>query len=166
LARFREWRDALAAATRHLSVTPPDLALAIERLQGDAKAQQRTMRGLQEQLAAHEGRALVARAERAANGLVVVDALEGWDAASLKTLAVAATAEAPTAAVALFSRTAPAVVVVARGPENQVNAAAVVKALLARFGGKGGGKPEIAQGGGLAGPTEELVAEARRLISE
>ena len=25
LARFREWRDALSAATRHLSVTPPDL---------------------------------------------------------------------------------------------------------------------------------------------
>jgi alanyl-tRNA synthetase len=166
LARFREWRDALAAATRHLSVTPPDLAQAIERLQGDAKAQQRTMRSLEEQLAAHEGRALVVRAERTAKGLAIADALDGWDAASLKTLAVAATVEAPAAAVVLFSRTAPTVVVVARGAESPVNAAAVLKSLIARFGGKGGGKPEIAQGGGLVGEASELVAEARRLIAE
>jgi alanyl-tRNA synthetase len=166
LARFREWRDALSAATRHLSVTPPDLAAAIERLQGDAKSQQRAMRTLQEQLAAHEGRALAGRAEPVPQGLAIADALDGWDAASLKTLAVAATVEAPSAAVVLFSRTMPAVVVVARGAESQVNAAAVLKALITRFGGKGGGKAEIAQGGGLVAPeVGELVAEARRLLA-
>jgi len=167
LARFREWRDALSAATRHLSVTPPDLAAAIERLQGDAKSQQRAMRTLQEQLAAHEGRALAARAEATARGPAIAEALDGWDAASLKTLAVAATVEAPSSSAALFSRTMPAVVVIARGVESQVNAAAVLKALIARFGGKGGGKPEIAQGGGLvAAEAGELVAEARRLLAE
>lgn len=167
LARFREWRDALSAATRHLSVLPPDLAAAIERLQGDAKSQQRAMRTLQEQLAAHEGRALAARAEPTARGLVLADALDGWDAASLKALAVAATVEAPSSAVALFSRTMPAVVVVARGVASPVNAAAVLTALIARFGGKGGGKPEIAQGGGLvASEAGELAAEARRLLAE
>ena len=166
LARFREWRDALSAATRHLSVTPPDLAAAIERLQGDAKSQQRALRTLQEQLAAHEGRALAGRAEPVPQGLAIADALDGWDAGSLKTLAVAATVEAPSAAVVLFSRTMPAVVVVARGAESQVNAAAVLKALITRFGGKGGGKPEIAQGGGLVAPeVGELVAEARRLLA-
>ena len=155
-----------SAATRHLSVTPPDLAAAIERLQADAKSQQRAMRTLQEQLAAHEGRALAGRAESTPQGLAIADALDGWDAASLKTLAVAATVEAPSAAVVLFSRTMPAVVVVARGAESQVNAAAVLKALIARFGGKGGGKPEIAQGGGLVAPdVGELVAEARRLLA-
>jgi alanyl-tRNA synthetase len=106
------------------------------------------------------------RAERTAKGLAIADALDGWDAASLKTLAVAATVEAPAAAVVLFSRTAPTVVVVARGAESPVNAAAVLKSLIARFGGKGGGKPEIAQGGGLVGEASELVAEARRLIAE
>jgi alanyl-tRNA synthetase len=166
LARFRDWRDALGAATRHLSVTPPDLAQAIERMQTDAKAQQRAMRNLQEQLAAHEGRALVARAERTAKGLTIAEALDGWDAASLKTVAVAATAEAPSAAVALFSRSLPAVAVVARGAESPIDAAAILKALIARFGGKGGGKPEIAQGGGLAASgADDLVAEARRLLA-
>jgi alanyl-tRNA synthetase len=159
------WRDALSAATRHLSVTPPDLAPAIERLQGDAKSQQRTLRALQEQLAVHEARTLVSRAERSGAGLTIVEALDGWDAATLKTLAVAATLEAPSVAVVLFSRATPSVAVVARGSESQVNAAAVLKALIARFGGKGGGKPEMAQGGGLAGDPDALVVEARRLLA-
>jgi alanyl-tRNA synthetase len=165
LSRFREWRDALAAATRHLSVPPPDLAPAIERLQTDARQQQRTLRALQEQLAVHEARSLAARGERTARGIAVAEALEGWDAAALKTLAVAATAEAPTAAVALFSRSTPAVVVVARGADSGVDAASVLKALIAKFGGKGGGKPELAQGGGLTADAGALVAEAKRLIA-
>ena len=42
LERFREWRDALAATQRHLSVAPEELAPAIERMQGEDKALQRT----------------------------------------------------------------------------------------------------------------------------
>jgi alanyl-tRNA synthetase len=164
LTRFREWRDALSAATRHLSVTPAELAAAIERLQGDARTQQRTLRALQEQVAVHEARALVARAERTGAGLTVVEALDGWDAAALKTLAVAAAVEEPAAAIALFNRTTPAVAVVTRGAASNVDAAAVLKALIARFGGRGGGKPEMAQGGGLAGDTESILALARRLL--
>jgi alanyl-tRNA synthetase len=164
LTRFREWRDALSAATRHLSVTPAELAAAIERLQGDARTQQRTLRALQEQVAVHEARALVARAERTGAGFTVVEALDGWDAAALKTLAVAAAVEEPAAAIALFNRTTPAVAVVTRGAASSVDAAAVLKAMIARFGGRGGGKPEIAQGGGLAGDTESILAEARRLL--
>ena len=38
LARMREWRDALAATNRVLSVSPAELAPAIERLQGENKA--------------------------------------------------------------------------------------------------------------------------------
>ena len=36
----------------------------------------------------------------------------------------------------------------------------MLKALVARFGGKGGGKPDLAQGGGLAGDVDEIVAAA------
>jgi alanyl-tRNA synthetase len=65
---------------------------------------------------------------------------------------------------ALLSTTDPALVVIARAPDVPLDAAAVLKALLARFGGKGGGKAELAQGGGLAGPRAELLAELRQLI--
>jgi alanyl-tRNA synthetase len=55
--------------------------------------------------------------------------------------------------------------VVASHPDAGVDASAVLKALVARFGGKGGGKPELAQGGGLVGDTATLVAAARTLLT-
>jgi alanyl-tRNA synthetase len=161
LARFREWRDALAATTRHLSVQPADLAAAVERLQGDAKEVQKTIRGLQERIATHEARALVERAERAGDRLFLVDALEGWDAPGLKALAAAATAATPTLAIALFSRSSPPVTVVAAGPSARLDASAVLKALIATFGGRGGGRPELAQGGGFNAKVDDLLAAAR-----
>jgi alanyl-tRNA synthetase len=164
LARFRDWREILTTVTRALSVTPPELAPTIERWQNDQKTAQRTLRAVQEQLAAHEGRALVARGERGADRLVIVEALEGWDAVGLKSLAAAAAAAEPTAAVALFSRTSPALVVVARGSRVPIDAAATLKALIAQFGGKGGGKPELAQGGGLAAEPAVLADAARAIL--
>jgi hypothetical protein len=36
--------------------------------------------------------------------------------------------------------------------------------LLKRFGGRGGGKAELAQGAGLTGDPQEIAAAARELI--
>ncbi|HUE85009.1 MAG TPA: DHHA1 domain-containing protein [Vicinamibacterales bacterium] len=161
LARFGEWRDALAATTERLSVPPADLAAAVEKLQHETRALQKTIRAQQERLAGHEAEALVARAQRADDRLIVVDAFEGWDAAGLKALATAAIKIAPSAAIALFSRTEPPIVVIAAGRETPVDASAVLKSITARFGGKGGGKRELAQGGGFSAPVDELLEAAR-----
>jgi alanyl-tRNA synthetase len=166
LSRFRQWRDALAETTRHLSVTPGELAQGVERLQDEAKQLQRTVRALQEKVASHEARSLLDRGTRHNGRLVVADAIEGWDAAGLKALAVAAASAESTAAVALFSRSTPALVVVARGREGVIDAGAVLKNLISSFGGKGGGRADLAQGGGLSGATDDLVAAARELLSE
>ena len=160
LGRFREWRDALAATNRLLSVSPAELAPAIERLQGENKALARSGRAFQEQLAGHVAADLVAAGERSGDRVVVAQALDGWDAAGLKAMAAGVAAH-PGAAAAMFSATSPALVVIARAPDVAVDAAAVLKALVARFGGKGGGKPDLAQGGGLAGDVGEIVADRR-----
>ncbi len=164
LGRFRKWRDVLAETRRHLGVTPAELAAGVERLQAEARTTQRTIRGLQEELAVHHARALVDRGERVAGRILIVEALEGWDAAGLKALAVATAGNTPSAVVALFSRSTPAVVVVACGAQSGIDAAGVLKALVAKFGGKGGGKPDLAQGGGLTASPEELIAEARQVL--
>jgi alanyl-tRNA synthetase len=166
LVRFRAWRDAFAATQKYFSVAPSELAAGVERLQSDAKTLQRTIRGLQEQLAVHEASALVARGEHAGDRVIVVEALEGWDAAGLKSLAAAASAAEPRSAIALFTSTSPALVVIARGKEGRVDAAVVLKALTGRFGGRGGGKPDLAQGGGLIGAGADLVAAARELLAD
>jgi alanyl-tRNA synthetase len=165
LARFRTWRDAFAAVQRQLSVEPGELAMSVERIQQESKSLQRTIRTLQETLATHAAAEMVTRAAPAGDRLVVVEAIEGWDAAGLKALATAAAVREPRAAIALFSSTSPVLAVVAKGRDASIDAAAVLKALVARFGGKGGGKPDLAQGGSLSGSTDELLAMARQLLS-
>jgi alanyl-tRNA synthetase len=164
LQRFRVWRGALSAVQKHLSVPPIEMAASIERMQEEAKAVQRTVRGFQEKLAAHEGQVLAARAQRIGNTLLVAEALEGWDPQGLKAIALAAAAAEPAAVVALFTSSTPAQVVVARGAQSNVDAGALLKQLAARFGGKGGGKPDLAQGGGLNAPAGELVNHVRDIL--
>jgi alanyl-tRNA synthetase len=157
--RFRLWRDSLATMQKHLSVPPVEMAAAIERMQEESKALQRTIRGFQEKLAAHEAAALLAKGSP-----IIVEALDGWDAQGLKSIAAAATVADAHAVVALFTTTTPALVVIARGASATVDANAVLKQLTTKFGGKGGGKPDLAQGGGLAASSGEILAEARKLI--
>ena len=164
LRRFREWRDALAATGRHLSVPAAELAAAVEKLQADSKNLQKTMRAQQEQLAVHQAAALVERAERAGDRLVLVEALDGWDAPGLKALASAAIAQSPALAIALFSRSTPPVAVIAAGATSGVDSAAVLRSLTTKYGGKGGGRRELAQGGGLGASPELLMEEARRIL--
>jgi alanyl-tRNA synthetase len=164
LARFRNWRDAFAATQRHLSVSPSELPSAVERMQSEAKTLQRTMRGLQEQLATHKAAELVASGTITGERVIIVHVLEGWDAAGLKSLAAAAAAQEPRAAVALFSTTSPALVVVARGSTAPVDAAVVLRSLVTAFGGKGGGKPDLAQGGGLSASADQLTRLATELL--
>ena len=163
LNRFRLWRDSLAATQKFLSVAPEEMAAAVERMQGESKSQQRTIREFQEKLAIHEAHALMKNAVPTGSHVVLVEALDGWDAQGLKAVAVAAAAAQPNAVVVLFTMTTPALVVIARGSSATVDAGALLKGLVAKFGGKGGGKPDLAQGGGLVGSRQELIATARAL---
>jgi alanyl-tRNA synthetase len=60
---------------------------------------------------------------------------------------------------------APAAVVTARSADLTIDSAALLKQLTARFGGKGGGRPELSQGGGLNGSGPEMIAFARSILS-
>jgi len=162
--RYDVWRDAFTATQKFLSVAPEELAPAVERLQSESKSLQRTLRALQEKLAVHEATALVARGTRFGDRLAVVEAVPDLDASGLKAMAAAAAAT-PGAAVVLFSASSPALAVIACHPNAGVDANATLKALSAKFGGKGGGKPDLAQGGGLSGSSNELISAARRLLA-
>src|SRR6185503_10173252 len=60
LTRFRSLRDIVASSDRLLSVTPPDLPAAIERLQEQGRTQKRAMAALQTELSAFRAAALAA----------------------------------------------------------------------------------------------------------
>ena len=165
LREYHVLRDAVAGSIRVLSVSPEDLPASIERAQTDHKAVLRTIRGLQERLAGHEGAALVALGRSVGAWTVVAEPIEGWDQAGLKSLAASAVAT-PGVVVCLFSTSDPRVVVVARAADVSIDAGALLKVLIARFGGKGGGKGDLAQAGGLIGSPAEIQAVLHAAIGE
>lgn len=163
LDALRTYRDAVSGSVRSLSVLPAELPAAVERMQAEGKDLRKTIKGLQESLATHEAARLLAGAEETDGVRRVVEVLEGWDAAGLKAIASAAVTSSP-AVVALVSRSSPAFVVVARSGSVKLDAGAVLKQLIERFGGRGGGKADLAQGGGLNGDPMDIATVARNQL--
>ena len=165
LRGFRDLRQSVADSIRLLSVLPAELPAAVERLQTEGRELKRRIRDLQGSVASAEAESFAASPEQIGGLRAVFRTLEGWDPNGLKSIA-SAIVERPGHVVVLFGSPAPMSVVVARSADAQVDCAAVLRRLTARFGGKGGGRPELAQGGGLAANPEELLAEARALIAQ
>ncbi|MEW5981739.1 MAG: DHHA1 domain-containing protein [Acidobacteriota bacterium] len=163
LASYRLLQDSVSRSLSLLSVAPEDLPEAIERAQLDNKSLRRTIRALQEKLASHEAASLLARGQRESGAIVIVETVEEWDQAGLKGIASAA-ASTPGVVAGLLTSTDPALVVIARAADVSLDAGAVLRELLDTFGGRGGGKADLAQGGGLRGTPGDLETALRGFI--
>ncbi len=173
LGAYRTLRDAMAASVRLLSVLPAELPAAIERLQTDAKDHKRAMTGLRHDLARYRADELAAgaeevrlEAEATTGGLrgcrLVARAVDA-DAIGLKNLAGAIAAK-PGLLVVLVSVSTPALVVIARSSDVPISAQQLLATLITQFGGRGGGRPEMAQGGGLAASASAILSAVRAAI--
>jgi alanyl-tRNA synthetase len=161
--RFRSMRDTLGAAVRLLSVLPHEVPDGIERLQAETRERQRSLTALDQELARYRAADLAANAEATATGKVVLATVD-QDANGLKALASSIVSR-PGYVVVLVSTSRPAVVVVARSLDVSFAANQVIAGLTARFGGRGGGRPDLAQAGGLDAPAEGILESARALIA-
>jgi alanyl-tRNA synthetase len=173
LARFRSLRDSVASVGRLLSAGGDDLPATVERLQAEAKEHKRAVAGLQTELARYRAEELASspeeirlkRSDAASEAplvRLVARAIDA-DANGLKALATAVSRK-PGYVVVLVSTGRPALAIVSRSPEVSLDASAVLTALLATFGGRGGGRPDVAQGGGLDGTSDEILAAARATL--
>lgn len=163
LARFQLLRDTMSATIRLLSVLPPDLPAAVERLQGEVKDQKRTLAGTQLELARYEATALASAAESFPFGRVVLKVIDG-DALRLKALA-SAVAAAPGLCAVLVSTGTPVLVVAARASDVDVPCQELIGTLTKTYAGRGGGKPDLAQCGGLQASSEQVLAAVRDWLS-
>jgi alanyl-tRNA synthetase len=164
LHAHRTLRDTVRESTGLLSISAGELPQAIERLQGDGKDLRRRLKDADMRLAAFEAEALAAHAEEAGGLRIVVEAVADRDPGALKLMAQTIVARPGHVAV-LLSQPAPMSIVVARAADVLTDASQLLKSLTARFGGKGGGRPEMAQGGGLEASAESVVAAAKTLLS-
>jgi alanyl-tRNA synthetase len=117
---------------------------------------------LQEELAIHRADDWRRQAETIGPHPVVLRHEPSLEAAALKTLAQALVA-APGLVAALVGGGHPAPVVVARAEGVDLDAGAVVRSLTTSLGGRGGGRPELAQAGVAAEP-QAIVTFLRQAL--
>jgi alanyl-tRNA synthetase len=166
LAAFRELRDVVNGSVRLLSVLPGELPAGIERTLNESKDLRYQLRGATQKLAEHEAASLATGDQVEVIGGVrcVIAAVDGYDGGSLKTLASSIVRQ-PGRVAAVITSASPSAIVITRSADvTAFDSAALLKALTTRFGGKGGGKPEMAQGGGLTAPAAEIVSAMREAV--
>jgi alanyl-tRNA synthetase len=163
LSKLRTLRDTSAAAARLLSVPGVELPAAIERLQTEAKEQRRTVTALQLELARYQVDETLAGAEPTARGRLILRSVQA-DANTLKTLVTSIVGGTAGMIAVLVSATRPALVVVGRSSDVGFSSNDLLAHLTGKFGGRGGGKPDLAQGGGLNGSADDILSEAREYI--
>jgi len=164
LRAFRSLRDATAASVRLLSVLPDELPGSIERLQAELKEQKRAFSAQQLELARYRADEIAADAEPLAGAQFVARAIDS-DANTLKAMA-ASIASRPGFVVTLLSTSTPTLAVIARADGVGISAQQLIAALIAQFGGRGGGRPELAQAGGLVGSADDIVSAVRTLLKD
>jgi alanyl-tRNA synthetase len=160
LQGFRALRDVVGASVRVMSVVPGELPGAIERLQGEGKELRRQLKDVQLRLAVHEADALADAATLIGPFKFVGATLPGWDVNAIKTIA-SRVIERPTHVVVLLSEPAPASIVIARSADVALDSGSILKHVIAKHGGKGGGRAELAQGGGITAPAADVLQSVR-----
>jgi alanyl-tRNA synthetase len=159
---YRLLRQTVADAGRILSAGPEDLLAAVERLKGEHRELQRTVAALRGDVARHQIAEFVREPEPLPGGGLVARAVDA-PADVLRSLAAGIIANNGLAAV-IASVETPVTVVVGRSLALALSAQTIVNALTTRFGGRGGGKPDLAQAGGLQASPDEVLDHARQAI--
>lgn len=124
-----------------------DLDEAIERIEEENKKNKRELKQLKEKLIAYEAEELLGKAETV-RGVAIVRALfEERDLQDVKLLSMLLKKREKV--IALFGvKSDAAMLVFSRSDDLKIDIAAVLKKSLELVGGRGGGNPDAAQGGG------------------
>jgi alanyl-tRNA synthetase len=148
----RARREAFARAAlleelgRGMSAGADEVPAHVEKLRAQLKQALADKAALASRVGALLGEALAARAT--AGTPVVVEVIDGADVEQLRAVAARATTLVPGVCVVCAGRDADGggSVVVTRGATSTVDCGALLKRLAAAHGGKGGGRPDSAQG--------------------
>lgn len=153
LDHYRALRAALDATARTLSIGSLDVPEAVAKLREDLRLEQRRAGDLATRLSALQADALASRVPESG---VLVAHLPDADAPALRT-AASHLVSAPGRVVVLTGGPSPHALVVARSVDrSDVDAGALVRQICAAYGGKGGGKPDLAQAGGVVATEAQL----------
>ena len=148
LADFRTVNGITESIARRLSVGRDEIDLAIDRLQDDSKQLLKRNRELNQAAAEIEASRLVDSTTLAASGYrLVVKVLDDRDFDEMKILVHHLVAHQGVLALLATRHEATARLVFARSADLDIDVNVLMKKAVDRLGGRGGGRPDFAQGG-------------------
>jgi alanyl-tRNA synthetase len=166
VAQFQESSEVLHRVAGVLRVAEPELAEHVDRLLLEKRNHERQIEQLKTKLAQSASRDLEARAQVENGVKYLVTQVDGLDRQQMRTLADSLRNKWKSAVIVLASTEDGAVSIVAAVTKDltpRLQAGKLVAMLAHAVGGKGGGRPDMAEGGGkdLAElPVALLVMEA------
>ena len=135
----------------------------IARLQAENRALQHSHADLLEQLLRYKADALFAAATPVGEQQLVAAVLPNVDAAALKTLAHLLQETPQIIALLAGVHDEKVTVLFARGEAVDLHMGNLLRQALQQFGGGGGGRPELAQGGGINPNQAEALIDFARI---
>jgi alanyl-tRNA synthetase len=155
--------DTMAQLAETLATKPEDVLERVARIQGDVRDAQKALGELKARLAATDAQAYLDGAQTIGAHRVVGALVRDADATSLRSLANAIRSKLPHGVIALVGTDGENASIFASASDDAVKAGVhagnLVKAAAPLVGGKGGGAPAQAQGGGrtIAGAEQALA---------
>lgn len=140
---FETLTDAATLFSAHLYDVPPQIRKSLDEIRSLRKQREDSL----EELAAAESVKILAETEETGGRKLVIKTFSGRDINSLKLLAQKLTRQAVNT-IALLATTSPQPSLVFAQTAGQASdMGATMKAVMAKFGGRGGGSKDMAQGG-------------------
>jgi alanyl-tRNA synthetase len=156
--------DTVAQLAETLATKPDDVLERVARMQSDVRDAQKTLTELKAKLAATDAHTYVAAAQTIGDQRVVAAIVREADATALRALAGAIRGKLPHGVIALIGTDGDSASIFVSASDDAVKAGVhagnLVKAAAPELGGKGGGAPAQAQGGGknVAGADAALAS--------
>jgi len=147
----REANRALEAISQTISSPPLETASAVRTLWDEHQQMRKRLEDLESELLDHEA------AQFPVKDGIAAAAFKGRSIEKIKMLAVKICARPSVVALLADETDGQLRVVFARSVDSTVDVAAILKKTLDRFGGRGGGRPNLAQGGGLTAESADIV---------
>ena len=171
LHQYQETSGALRRIADLLHASEPELAAHVEKLLANERALSRQVDHLKEKLAQAAVGALEAQAQTVNGARVLAARLDGMDRQQMRSLADALRNKWKSAVVVLASGEDGSVTIVAAVTKDltaKVQAGKLVSAVALATGGKGGGRPDMAEGGGrdAAALDQALAAVSRDIVGK